>query len=190
MRSTAQTVDRDELKRMLAEDAEKLYDEREEQLGEELMRALERYLLLQIIDQRWREHLYDMDYLREGIHLRGFAQIEPIVAYKNEAFTLFQDLMNTIWSDFARMIYNVEVRIEGENGDGAVPQQQRGGAAALNYSGGTMEDQPSAYGEAGEEDFEPSPVIQQRRVDENEQLGRNDPCWCGSGKKFKKCHGA
>ena len=80
------------------------------------MRALERYLLLQIIDQRWREHLYDMDYLREGIHLRGFAQIEPIVAYKNEAFTLFQDLMNTIWSDFARMIYNVEVEIEGENG--------------------------------------------------------------------------
>ena len=80
------------------------------------MRALERYLLLQIIDQRWREHLYDMDYLREGIHLRGFAQIEPIVAYKNEAFTLFQDLMNTIWSDFARMIYNVEVQIEAENG--------------------------------------------------------------------------
>ena len=64
----------------------KLYDEREEELGEELMRALERYLLLQIIDQRWREHLYDMDYLREGIHLRGFAQIEPLVAYKNEAF--------------------------------------------------------------------------------------------------------
>ena len=170
---------------------EKLYDEREEELGEELMRALERYLLLQIIDQRWREHLYDMDYLREGIHLRGFAQIEPIIAYKNEAFTLFQDLMNTIWSDFARMIYNVEVRIEGENGDGAVPQQQRGGAAAaLKYSGGTMEDQPSAYGEPGEEAYEPSPVIQQRRVEENEQLGRNDPCWCGSGKKFKKCHGA
>ena len=80
------------------------------------MRALERYLLLQIIDQRWREHLYDMDYLREGIHLRGFAQIDPLVAYKNEGFSLFQDLMNTIWSDFARMIYNVEVEVEGENG--------------------------------------------------------------------------
>ena len=76
------------------------------------MRALERYLLLQIIDNRWREHLYDMDYLREGIHLRGFAQIEPIVAYKNEAFDLFTDLMNSIWSDFARMVYHVEVEIE------------------------------------------------------------------------------
>jgi preprotein translocase subunit SecA len=179
---------KDELIELLIEDAHKLYDEREEELGDELMRALERYLLLQIIDQRWREHLYDMDYLREGIHLRGFAQIEPIIAYKNEAFTLFQDLMNTIWSDFARMIYNVEVRIEGENG---VPAQQAGGgAAALQYSGGTLDDQPSAYGEPGEEAYEPSPVIQQRRVEENEQLGRNDPCWCGSGKKFKKCHGA
>jgi preprotein translocase subunit SecA len=130
-----------------------------------------------------------MDYLREGIHLRGFAQIEPIVAYKNEAFTLFQDLMNTIWSDFARMIYNVEVQIEGENG---VPEQQRGGAAALQYSGGTMDDQPSAYGEGYEENesAEMLPVVEQRRVDEHEQLGRNDPCWCGSGKKYKKCHGA
>jgi preprotein translocase subunit SecA len=186
-----ETVDRQQLKNLLAEDAHKLYDEREEELGEELMRALERYLLLQIIDQRWREHLYDMDYLREGIHLRGFAQIEPIVAYKNEAFTLFQDLMNTIWSDFARMIYNVEVQIEGENG---VPEQQRSGAAALQYSGGTMDDQPNAYGD-GEgyvegEGGEMLPVVEQRRVDEHDQLGRNDPCWCGSGKKYKKCHGA
>ncbi len=186
-----ETVDREQLKTLLTEDALKLYDEREEELGEELMRALERYLLMQIIDQRWREHLYDMDYLREGIHLRGFAQIEPIVAYKNEAFTLFQDLMNTIWSDFARMIYNVEVQIEGENG-GGVPEQQGGGggAAALQYSGGTLDDQPSAYDEEYEGEGEPSPVVQQRRVDEHEQLGRNDPCWCGSGKKFKKCHGA
>src|SRR5215212_9502994 len=135
-------LDREELKRLLTEDALKLYDEREAELGEELMRALERYLLLQIIDQRWREHLYDMDYLREGIHLRGFAQIEPIVAYKNEAYTLFQDLMHTIWSDFARMIYNVEVEIQGANGDGALPEQ-RSSRAALEYSGGTPEDQPN-----------------------------------------------
>ena len=80
------------------------------------MGALERFLLLQIIDERWREHLFDMDYLREGIHLRGFAQIDPLVAYKNEAFTLFGDLMNSVWTDFARMIFNVEVNVEGENG--------------------------------------------------------------------------
>ena len=89
------------------------YDAREQELGEELMGALERFLLLQIIDERWREHLFDMDYLREGIHLRGFAQIDPLVAYKNEAFTLFGDLMNSVWTDFARMIFNVQVNVEG-----------------------------------------------------------------------------
>src|SRR4051794_27812117 len=207
-------IDREELKRMLVEDAQSLYDEREQELGDELMRALERYLLLQIIDQRWREHLYDMDYLREGIHLRGFAQIEPLVAYKNEAFELFTDLMNTIWSDFARMIYNIEVTIEGDGGgNGAyAPTAPRsaGGtstrAANVTYSGGVGAAQPSAlaaaaagagagmaaegYAEADGPMAEALPVVEQRRVDEQDQIGRNDPCWCGSGKKYKKCHGA
>jgi preprotein translocase subunit SecA len=196
---TSESLGREELIERLAGDAVELYDRREQELGEELMRALERYLLLQIIDQRWREHLYDMDYLREGIHLRGFAQIEPLVAYKNEAFTLFTDLMNTIWSDFSRMIFHVEVEIEGENGD-VPPQQQytpsgsstRGGR--VSYSGGGSA-QPSALAEAAAADSgqyaeEPAPAVEQRRVAAVEQIGRNDPCWCGSGKKFKRCHGA
>jgi preprotein translocase subunit SecA len=183
-----QTTDRESLTRLLIEDAHKLYDEREAEFGEEVMRYLERALLLQMIDQRWREHLYDMDYLREGIHLRGFAQIDPLVAYKNEAFTLFTDLMNTIWSDFARLVFNVEVQIEGENGDGLPQPRAAGAATALNYSGGELE---GGYGLEDDEPAEqPVQVVQQRRVDEAEQLGRNDPCWCGSGKKFKKCHGA
>src|SRR5438309_2745060 len=96
----------------------KAYDEREQLFGDELMRYLERSILLQVIDNRWREHLFDMDYLREGIHLRGFAQIDPLVAYKNEAFELFGDLMNGIWADFARMIFHVEVTVDGGNGVG------------------------------------------------------------------------
>ena len=208
-------VDREDLTVRLQEEALAQYDSREQELGEELMRVLERVLLLQIIDQRWREHLYDMDYLREGIHLRGFAQIEPLVAYKNEAFELFRDLMNTIWGDFARLVYHVQVTVEGQNGGGAPPQTRRpssgassstGGSRNVTYSGGGVA-QPSAlamaaasaggaaaaagggpegYGEPAEA---PRPV-EQRRVDQSEQLGRNDPCWCGSGKKFKKCHGA
>jgi preprotein translocase subunit SecA len=165
------------------------------------MRALERYLLLQIIDQRWREHLYDMDYLREGIHLRGFAQIDPLVAYKNEAFELFRDLMNTIWSDFARMIFHVEVEVEGADGNGAAqynPATSTGGARQIQYSGGAGATGALAaaaasgvgYAEAEGYEEQPLPVVEQRRVDENEQIGRNDPCWCGSGKKYKKCHGA
>jgi preprotein translocase subunit SecA len=106
--------------------------------------------------------------------------------------------MNSIWSDFARMIYNVEVEVQSENGQGEDasspwepgPPPQSSGLGALAYSGGTAADQPSAYGEPGEPEVAESPVVQQRRVDESQQLGRNDPCWCGSGKKFKKCHGA
>jgi len=195
---TSSNLGREELAERLSGDAVVLYDRREGELGEELMRALERYLLLQIIDQRWREHLYDMDYLREGIHLRGFAQIDPLVAYKNEAFTLFSDLMNTIWSDFSRMIFHVEVQVEGENGDAPEQQYTPSGsstrAGRVSYSGGGSA-QPSAVAEAagaaGELEAEPEVApVQQRRVAEVEQIGRNDPCWCGSGKKFKRCHGA
>jgi preprotein translocase subunit SecA len=183
------------------------------------MRALERYLLLEMIDQRWREHLYDMDYLREGIHLRGFAQIDPLVAYQNAAFTLFQDLMHAIWSDFARMIYNVEVEIEGQDGagGGAIPAPSSSsptGGGSVSYSGGGPVDGRQAMlmaagasevsdveaamqmvgaaadGGDGSDAVEALPVVEQRRVDESQQVGRNDPCWCGSGKKYKKCHGA
>ena len=200
-------VDREELTAVLQQEALALYDQREEQLGSELMRALERFLLLQVIDQRWREHLYDMDYLREGIHLRGFAQIEPLVAYKNEAFELFRDLMNSIWGDFGRMIFHVEVTIEGDEQQPEPPVARRassrsssstGGNRNVTYSGGGAQQgalamAAAAGGAGGEtyaEDEELPPPVEQRRVDESEQIGRNDPCWCGSGKKFKKCHGA
>jgi len=207
----ANTVDRDELTAALQEEAMELYGQREEQLGPELMRALERFLLLQIIDQRWREHLHDLDYLQQGIHLRGIGGMtDPLVIYKNEAFTLFGDLMNLIWGDFARMIFHVEVTVEGENG-GAPPEPPRRvtpgassstGGRNVTYSGGSgsatgaMAMAAAAGGAAAAEDDGDGgasmlpPVVEQRRVDESENIGRNDPCWCGSGKKFKKCHGA
>jgi preprotein translocase subunit SecA len=213
-------LEREALVADLREDVVKAYDEREAELGAELMRALERFVLLQIIDDRWREHLNDMDYLREGIHLRGFAQIDPLVAYKNEGFDMFTSLMNAIWEEFARYIFHVEVEVEGPDG-AAVPSGNGGGgsgARALQYSGGGAEDQPSAlaaaraqavaagaggvgsafpgmdadYGEPvlpGEEE-EVVRTIEPRRLEEHEQVGRNEPCWCGSGLKFKKCHGS
>src|SRR3982751_2011780 len=118
------SIDRQILKEELQDDAIKAYDEREEELGTELMREIERFSLLQIIDERWREHLHDMDYLREGIHLRGFAQEDPLVAYKNEGFEMFTSLIQAIWEEFARFIFHVEVQVEGQ---GALPPQ---GAAA------------------------------------------------------------
>jgi preprotein translocase subunit SecA len=202
-------VDRAGLTERVTEEALARYDAREQALGEELMGALERFLLLQIIDERWREHLFDMDYLREGIHLRGLAQIDPLVAYKNEAFTLFGDLMNIVWTDYARMIFNVQVNVEGENGGGAAaPSFAASGsstrAGRVSYSGGespvgagAMAAAAAAAGAPGVEEgfneseaLEAMPVVEQRVLDDDEQVGRNDPCPCGSGKKYKKCHGA
>ncbi|MBV9807372.1 MAG: SEC-C domain-containing protein, partial [Solirubrobacterales bacterium] len=203
-------ADREELKAVLEDLASEQYDGREEEFGPELMRDIERFLLLQIIDQRWREHLYDMDYLREGIHLRGFAQIEPLVAYKTEAFELFRDLMNSIWDDYARLIFHVEVTPLPENGGPppAPPQRRPSSAASsptgggrVTYSGGAAPQGAMAIAAAaggaapgdagGLPEEQAAPVhVEQRRVDPGEQIGRNDPCWCGSGKKYKKCHGA
>ena len=174
------------------------------------MGALERFLLLQIIDERWREHLYDMDYLREGIHLRGFAQIDPLVAYKNEAFTLFGDLMNSVWTDFARMIFNVAGQRRGaqrrrrrrRRRSLPAPPAAPPARGRVSYSGGhsaagagALAAAAAAAGAGGDdagydEPDEAMPVVEQRVLDDEQQVGRNDPCWCGSGKKFKSCHGA
>ncbi|HEY5332140.1 MAG TPA: preprotein translocase subunit SecA, partial [Solirubrobacterales bacterium] len=205
-----ETVDREKLKDDLDEDAMSAYDDREEKLGEELMRHLERSILLQVIDNRWREHLFDMDYLREGIHLRGFAQIDPLVAYKNEGFSMFEDLMHSIWEEFSKLIFHAEIQYtegpgESFQGGGFEAGTDR---RALDYSGGTAEAQPSALEQVaagvststagGSADLAASQslgngggeVVETVVKDEHDKLGRNDPCWCGSGKKYKKCHGA
>ena len=198
-------TDREDLREALLADALAGYDHREQEFGDEIMRQLERAILLQIIDNRWREHLYEMDYLREGIHLRGFAQIDPLVAYKNEGYSMFEALMHSIWEEFARLIFHVEVEVAPRAQEQFAPQVQAGG---FDYSGGTAE-QPSALGQAAlataagpdaaaEQDMERSPQpgngapVEQETVvkDDKDKIGRNDPCWCGSGKKYKKCHGA
>ena len=204
-----ETVDREKLKDALDEDAMSAYDEREQKLGEELMRYLERSILLQVIDNRWREHLYDMDYLREGIHLRGFAQIDPLVAYKNEGFAMFEELMHSIWEEFSKLVFNAEIEIDPSQVRKAPSPATAASPTALDYSGGTPEAQPSALQEVaagagavsvtegtarpngGGNGAPPAEVIETVVKDEREKdIGRNDPCWCGSGKKFKKCHGA
>jgi preprotein translocase subunit SecA len=211
----ADEIDRQSLIDELREDVVEAYGDREEELGEDLMRALERFMLLQIIDERWREHLHDMDYLREGIHLRGFAQIDPLVAYKNEGFEMFTSLMNSVWEEFGRYIFVVDVQVEGED---AAARRQTWGATpnssttGLTYAGGTSDGQPSALTAAAQaaaaagggvapgamqdaadyavDDVQAPPVIETRVVADEDRIGRNDPCPCGSGKKYKKCHGA
>jgi preprotein translocase subunit SecA len=152
-----------------------------------------------------------MDYLREGIHLRGFAQIDPLVAYKNEGFSMFQELMASIWEEFTRVMFHLEVNIEPAQAEEMFAAEERQRERQVAYEGGGGAEQPSAIGEAraaaaaaggasGEaaaaaaptagngagQGVNPATVVKT----EQEKIGRNDPCWCGSGKKYKKCHGA
>ncbi|HEX7246231.1 MAG TPA: preprotein translocase subunit SecA [Solirubrobacterales bacterium] len=200
-----EAVEREKLQDELDEDLMSAYDEREGLFGAELMRFLERSILLQVIDNRWREHLYDMDYLREGIHLRGFAQIDPLVAYKNEGFAMFEELMYSIWEEFSKLIFHVEVEVDAEQARRRFAPNG-GNAPALAYSGGTLESQPSALQQvaagagSGLEAVAASadqggngvtePVETVVKDEREKDIGRNDPCWCGSGKKYKRCHGA
>jgi preprotein translocase subunit SecA len=199
-------LDRLEMVDRLHADALERYAAREEELGGELMRAAERAVLLQIIDTRWREHLLDMDYLREGIHLRGFAQRDPLVEYKNEGFALFRDLMNSIWEDFAKYIFHIDIEITPAEPELTFrPSSRSSSTRNLSYTGGGQQQPSALYGggealgvptgvatelDGAEGELAALPEVETRHVDEREKIGRNDPCWCGSGKKFKKCHGA
>ena len=207
----ATSSDREEIARILTEDALAAYERREEELGAELMRYLERQILLRIIDHRWSEHLYEMDYLREGIHLRGFAQIDPLVAYKNEGFTMFQRADEL---DLGGVRADHLPRGGRRRAGGASSRSPKPSPQQLEYAGGGPE-QPSALQQAAgsataaaatagvaagadpagsgagaahgrPRDENPATVVKS----DQEKIGRNDPCWCGSGKKYKKCHGA
>ncbi len=153
-----QSLTQDQLFEELLESAKEIYKKREEDLGAETMRELERMIMLQVIDNKWGEHLYEMDYLKEGIGLRAIGQRDPLIEYKNEAFEMFQNLTQSIKEDFIRYIFHVQVVREP-----------------------VMPAMPKAVGD----DYRATPTqpVKKRKI------GRNEPCPCGSGKKYKKCCG-
>jgi len=191
-------LDAEQLADMVVEDALRVYEERERRFGPEAMRALERWVLLRTIDSRWRDHLYEMDYLREGIGLRALAQRDPLVEYKNEGYRMFQEMMEAIQSDFVRYIYHLEIvrpeeREEGPptrelaysgGDDGLLTQSFARAAAPAVRPAGMADSSAEAYQAAQQAT---RTVVAPRRVT---KVGRNDPCPCGSGKKYKKCCGA
>jgi preprotein translocase subunit SecA len=164
------TTDHAELEAILLEDAERAYKERETELGAELLGELERAVLLTVLDRHWREHLYEMDYLQEGIGLRAIGQRDPLVEYQREAFDMFQNLQEAIKQEAVAYVFNasVEVAEQAEERRQSSPDQ-----GVRLSSASTEEEARAAQGQA-------------RR----QKVGRNQPCWCGSGKKFKACHGA
>ena len=168
-------------------DALERYREREQDLGSEPMRQIERLVLLSVIDNRWREHLYEMDYLQEGIGLRAMGQKDPLVEYQREGFEMFQRMSETVKEDFARYMFHIEAVREDESGRPARTREERRQIPIAQFATTA----PAAVEEVGDGRAHPPPegeeiVVQQAR---SEKVPRNAPCPCGSGKKYKLCHG-
>ena len=169
------------LRERILEEAEKAYQAKEETVGEELMRHFEKAVMLQTLDSQWKEHLAQMDYLRTGINLRGYAQKDPKQEYKRESFSLFTTMLDNIKHEVIRIISRVQVRAP-EDVD-AVDQQRR-------QSGDVQYQHDDAQKIGQQETEEETPQAAQPYTRDGSKVGRNDPCPCGSGKKFKHCHGA
>jgi preprotein translocase subunit SecA len=204
LREEGVELTRESLNDEFTEDAVETYADKEKELGSELMRELERFIILQVVDTRWREHLENMDYLREGVHLRAMAQKDPLVEYRAEGHVMFEELGRGIRDEVVQILFHAEVAPE-EAGElqqaqeaqavdgGALAYEHQSlagaqamGAAAVDGGGnGSSSVTAGALGTGGG-----SVMTQQRTVSDEQKIGRNDPCWCGSGKKFKKCHGA
>ena len=170
----------EELVELFTNDALARYEDKERAVTPSVMRELERVVLLNITDTKWREHLYEMDYLQEGIHLRALAQQDPITAYRREAYDMFQALTDSIQSDFVRYIYRVEfVQQDEQQARQQAPQPTRlhDNRAEVEQAGSQR---PSGGGRAA--------ATATQAV--SDKVPRNAPCPCGSGKKYKKCHGA
>ena len=161
----AVALDNDYLLERILEDSRQAYGKRESELTPTVMRELERKILLSVLDRKWREHLYEMDYLQEGIGLRAMAQRDPLVEYQREGFDLFSAMMDAVKEELVSFVFNVEVQVEGDQvgAKGLTPAPAP--IAALQYS--DAETKPTVAG----------------------GTSKNAPCPCGSGKKYKRCHG-
>jgi preprotein translocase subunit SecA len=189
---------RDELLEIIYGDASEYYEEREREWGPELARNLERWVTLQVTDTRWREHLDNMDYMRQGIGLRGYAQKDPLVEYRTEGQMMFDEMSFLIKQEVVRVLMHAEVEVEaspdGQGGNVGLLPPPPGPGAGYTYEHADAATLEALAAGAGTEMDDPQelsmPVVEQRHVDPEKNVGRNDPCWCGSGKKYKRCHGA
>jgi preprotein translocase subunit SecA len=185
------------------ETAREEYEDRARGWGDELARQVERYVVLQVVDQRWREHLENMDYLREGVHLRAMAQKDPLVEYRAEGHLMFEQLNREIRAEVVSLLFHAEVEPGDETGLAVEPPGDfdGGGNGGLAYEHQSLagSDAIAAAGagagalvgaQAGGFGGGATSVATQRVASEFDKVGRNDLCPCGSGKKFKKCHGA
>jgi preprotein translocase subunit SecA len=196
-------LEREDLVEALQKDAHEAYDRREAEIGEEVMRELERRVVLSVLDRKWREHLYEMDYLREGIYLRAYSQRDPLVEYQREGFDMFASMMDGIKEESVGFLFNldVQVEVEPEEAEEEVLEPMRQpvpsveatrDAPHIRAKGLDRPNQPSnlSYSAPSEDGAaEVKAATATVADDEFAGVGRNDKCPCGSGKKYKLCHG-
>ncbi|WP_018993158.1 preprotein translocase subunit SecA [Thioalkalivibrio sp. ALgr1] len=172
------------LRERIIEHARTLLAGKREQLGETTMNRLQRDMMLQVLDTQWKEHLAAMDYLRQGIGLRGYAQRNPKQEYKKEAFAMFQSLLERIKHDVIKYLLRIQLR-SPEEVEALQPKKKAPAESDMNF----QHENPDSALDAGAEEREPVASGDTPYRREGPKLGRNEPCWCGSGKKYKQCHG-
>jgi preprotein translocase subunit SecA len=202
------TLNHDELLDAIADAVKNCYAEREKQFSPELLRWLERRIILDVVDTQWKDHLLSLDHLKEGIGLRGYGQKDPLVEFKKEAFVLFEDMMARIDNETIRYLFHVQIQQEAPPQQvrqaPAPPRQLHSAAAAVASAAARAEEAPARLPdfaralerkqERQQKDLQyqtgPAQAEAPKPVRAGAKVGRNDPCPCGSGKKYKKCHGA
>jgi len=183
-----------EINNFLYKTIESTYEQREKQMGEPLMREMERFVMLSTIDNLWINHLDAIDDLREGIGLRGYAQRDPLVEYKAEAFNMFEKLVGAIDYEVARRIFRIQIaqrpqpqQPQGEEIKPEVETPKADDKQEVKQPGGDVSAFAKAFAKAGSSTA-PTTTKTTPQAGKKKKIGRNDPCWCGSGKKWKKCH--
>ncbi len=173
---------------------EEFYLRKEEQIGTDFMTMLEKMAMLQVIDNKWRDHLREMDDLKEGIHLRGYGQKDPLVEYKSEAFKMFIELMEFIASDVLNMVFKLYPERPEQMPMQRGRRQTRREEMVLTHDSATgagfaANKEPAASGDGQQRAQQPQSGQRVQQIRVGPKIGRNDPCPCGSGKKYKNCHG-
>lgn len=188
MAAERKELDAEGIQDHVREALDRVFAEKEAQVGAETMRALEKHIMLNVLDDNWKQHLGRMDYLRQGIHLRGYAQKQPKQEYKKEAFELFSEMLDKVKREVVTLLARVRVRSEAEVA--AIEAQERAQVEARLRQAQFQHESAGGYGadeEAAEPDYQQggqAPIVR-----DGAKIGRNDPCPCGSGKKYKHCHG-
>jgi len=190
-------MDQEDLREAITAANTEAWARKKELLGEELSGKLERYAILRIIDEKWMSHLYEMDRMKEGISLRAYGQKDPLVEYKQEAYYLFMDMLSELTRETMQLLFRESAAVENQLQQQAMGMQARSGqavhqdAVGMAFQGAIAEGVgASPGGAAGTEASQPGGAPTKRRpVSVSREPGRNDPCHCGSGKKFKHCHG-